>query len=169
MAFVVPCGGGSTVFERVEEAPDQVSLPIEAGVAGPEPLSPRHQPDAGASAPRGEPVMQRVAVLSPVGQQGLARPTPATISAADRPSWAWPSVRFSRIGRPRASTTASSTVWIFVVPPRASDPWPEGRQNDPGIILSEGGSSPFFRAVGRVLVNPDRGGVEHLDIPVISL
>ena len=57
-------------------------------------------------------------------------PIVAYISAADRPSCAWPAVSFSRIGRPGASTRA----WILVVrPPRARpmqsdrpaffDPW----------------------------------------------
>ena len=38
-----------------------------------------------------------------------------------------------------------------------------------GITLPEDGSAPFFWAIGRILVNPDRRGVDYLDIAPVSL
>ncbi len=69
--------------------------------------------------------MQGITVMGAVGGQGLARLDRANISAADRPSWAWPSVSFSRIGRPTASTKA----WILVVSPPRERPM----QRDAGL------------------------------------
>ena len=73
------------------------------------------------------------------------------MSAAERPSWACPSVSFRAIGRPRASTSA----WIFVVRPPRERPMQRDR-----IV---------FLTIGGMLVHPDRGAIDHLDVAIISL
>ena len=116
VALVIAGGDCAEVFELAEEPLDLIALAIQHRIEGREAFSRRHEPDVGDDPACGEAVAQTVAVIAPVGEQRLAAaPMPSVMSAPDRPSCAWPSVSFRRIGRPRASTSA----WIFVVsPPR---------------------------------------------------
>ncbi len=72
------------------------------------------------------------------------------MSAALRPSCACPSVSLSPIGRPSALTRAC----ILVVRPPRERPMQRDR--------------PSFFGVGGVLVNADRGGIDHLDVALVS-
>src|SRR5215207_3893752 len=90
------------------------------------------------------------------------------MSAALEPSWAWPSVSFSATGRPLASTRA----WIFQG--RGSS-WSARPASAPCTGLERRPerrpswrTTPLFD-VAAMLMNADRGRVDHLQIAVIGL
>src|SRR5258706_12192860 len=85
------------------------------------------------------------------------------MSAALLPSWAWPALSFKEIGLPLASTRA----WILVVSPPRERPciWLQGcPQRRRG---SRPRGPPFD--VGGVLMDADRGAVDHLQVAVVRL
>ena len=88
------------MLEFVEEALDQVAVAIEEWGEGGMfvrlgmGLTLAHAPRAG------EALAQGVGVVGAVGEQDVAWPSEPSMSSALRPSWAWPSVSLSTIGRP---------------------------------------------------------------------
>ena len=99
--FVVAGCDASEMFDFVEEAFDEIAVAIEERA---------RRPDVGrrlgigltlAQAPRcGRVLAQRVAIVGGIGEQDLALDQRVEHVAAARPSWAWPSVSLSAIGRP---------------------------------------------------------------------
>ena len=78
------------------------------------------------------------------------------------PSWAWPSVELER---DRIAVGIDESVDAFVVSPAARAPHVSGRSVVP---LPRSPPSPLYD-VGRVPMNADRGGVDHLQIATVSL
>lgn len=114
-------GDCSEMLPLAEEPLDGIAIAVEEGTEGRDVLAVGHRLDVGPGAARFQAAAQAVAVAGAIGQQDLAladsveQPIASSMSAELRPSWACPSVSFSRIGRPLASTSA----WILVVgPPR---------------------------------------------------
>src|SRR5437763_11251278 len=84
------------------------------------------------------------------------------MSAALRPSWACRSVSLMMIGIPLASTRA----WILVDRPPRERPMHSARawsRASAGVACG-----PLFD-VAAMLMDPDRGGVDHLQVAVIGL
>ena len=129
VAFVVSGCDGAKVFELVEEPLDGVALSVDPRAERRVSDTVRHWPDISPSAACGKLVAQFIAVVGAVREQALSasRIVPAStvsnMSAAERPSWAWPSVSLRRIGRPMASTSA----WILVVKPPRERPMQRDR------------------------------------------
>ena len=111
------------VFDDVEEALDQVALPVEREVAAALDLAIGFRRDDRGDGAHFEAFDEGVRVVSLVGEQGFR------LALRDQPfslldvvdlaeEWTWPPVRLTAKGLPSASTMA----WIFVVsPPRE---WP---------------------------------------------
>jgi hypothetical protein len=85
------------VFEFVKEPRQEILFFPEARAKLRQSSPVRHQPDISPRAAFGKAFTQEIAIAISVGQQNLTRPSVPNISAAERPSWAWPSVSFSRI------------------------------------------------------------------------
>ena len=115
-------GDGPKVLEFIEEALDEVAVAVEerAECRLVDPAGERL--DVGPGTAAGEAVAERIAVVGAVGQRTCPLPMASSMSAALWPSCAWPSVSFSAIGRPSASTRA----WILVVSPPRERPMHRG-------------------------------------------
>src|SRR5690554_6014645 len=85
-------------------------------------------------------------------------PRRSSISNALLPSWAWPGVSLRATGRPLASTRA----WILVVNPPRERPMHRGSGSSPTAVFG-----PLF-CVRTMLVNADRGTVDHLEVALVS-
>lgn len=102
MLLVSRCDG-SVMFDFAEEPLDCIAQFVEFCTEGrmANPIGPGLDVGVGAALPQR--LAQGVGVIGAVGKQDIAGARLANMSAARRPSLAWPGVILSRIGRARFS------------------------------------------------------------------